>query len=70
MMIAQRFANERFLLGIKTISDASGSRRIVAITSIRFEKNCAIRFTLCMSICDYFTNIIAEYTGVHAFVLR
>jgi len=58
------------MCGIKTISDAPGSARVSAITHIRFEKNCMVGFTLCMSICDYFTNIIAEYTDDHAFVLR
>lgn len=56
--------------GIKPISDASGLSRVAAITRIRFEKNCTIGFTLCMSICDYFTSMRAEYTGDHALVLR
>ncbi len=58
------------MCGIKSITDADASARVAAITSIRFEKNCTIGFKLCMSICDYFTNIMAEYTDDHAFFLR
>jgi hypothetical protein len=33
------------------------------ITLIPLVKNCVAGFTLCMSIRDYFTNIIAQYTS-------
>jgi len=65
-----RFAIERLARGIKLVSDAEGLARVTAITRFRFEKNCAIRFKLCMSICDYFTNMLLEYTGAHAIDLR
>jgi hypothetical protein len=62
----QRFENERALRGTKIITEVSVTSRTAAITSIRFKKNCAIRFSLCLSICDYFTNIGSEYTNDHA----
>lgn len=52
--------------GIKIVSEASDISLGRAITGIRLEKNCAIRFSLCVSICDYFTNTHLEYTLDHA----
>jgi hypothetical protein len=65
-----RFTIERLARGIKLVSDAEGLARGTAITRFRFEKNCTLRFRLCMSICDYFTNMLLEYTDDHALDLR
>jgi hypothetical protein len=62
----KRFEGERFLRGAKLISEVSDTSRTHAITGTRFEKNCTIRFSLCLSICDYFTNTVREYTIDHA----
>ena len=61
-----RFENERIMRGTNLISDMSATSRGIAITGTRLKKNCTIRFSLCLSICDYFTNTVREYTIDHA----
>ena len=58
---------ERRLRGTKIVSEVGDSSRASAITGARLQKNCVGRFSLCLSICDYFTNMGAEYTGDRVF---